>query len=139
MFTMNIEFSIPISYRAMYSKMTIDEIYDYLDWDATLTIKHNNQIFFEEEIAIVEFYWHLLHWYRDFLSGQKQHFIYSTVEHTEPILVFSLKNNNDWAIDSIWKKHEKPFLIKEEILIHEVKKVIKTIMYQIEKPDNSPI
>ena len=132
MFTINIDFLGQQPPRAPYSRMSLDEIYGYLLWEADLTVTYNNQMLFSEEVAIIEFYWYLVNWYRRYLTGNADQFVYSTVEHTEPILVFSPQQNQYWKIDSIWKQCDKPALIKEEILHSEVHKLLEEIMVAIE-------
>lgn len=132
MFTININFLGDQPPKAAYSRMSIDEIYDYLFWEANLTITYNNRIIFSEEVAIIEFYWYLFRWYHGYLAGNKEQFSYSTVEHTVPILVFSLKQSCYWEIDSVWRQHDKPALIKEEILCSEVHLFLERIMEVIE-------
>lgn len=132
MFTITIDFLGQQPPSASYSRMALDEIYGYLLWEADLTITYNNQILFSEEVAIVEFYWYLVNWYRRYLAGNADRFIYSTVEHTEPILVFSPQQNQHWKIDSIWKQCDKSALIKEETLLSAVHKLLNGIMAAIE-------
>lgn len=132
MFKININFSGQKPPKAPYSRMSIDEIYGYLLWEAELTVTYNNQIIFAEEVAIIEFYWYLANWYRRYLIGNADQFVYSTVEHTEPILVFSPQQNQYWKIDSVWKQCDKPALIKEEILHSEVHKLLERITIEIE-------
>ena len=132
MFKININFSGQKPPKAPYSRMSIDEIYGYLLWEAELTVIYNNQIIFAEEVAIIEFYWYLANWYRRYLIGNADQFVYSTVEHTEPILVFSPQQNQYWKIDSVWKQCDKPALIKEEILHSEVHKLLERITLEIE-------
>ncbi|MBQ8741265.1 MAG: hypothetical protein IJY79_06925 [Clostridia bacterium] len=132
MFTIDIDFLGQQPPRAPYSRMSLDEMYGYLIWEACLTVTYNNQILFSEEVAIIEFYWYLVNWYRRYLTGNAVQFVYSTVEHTEPILVFSPQQNQYWKIDSVWKQCDKPALIKEEILHSEVHKLLEGIMVAIE-------
>ena len=132
MFTINLKFLGDQPPKAPYSRMPIDEIYDYLFWEADLSITYNNRIIFSEEVAIIEFYWYLLRWYRGYLAGNKEQFSYSTVEHTAPILVFSLKQNCYWEIDSVWKKCDKAVLVNEEMLCSEVHLFLERIMEVIE-------
>lgn len=132
MFTVNVKFIGKHPPKAAYSRMSIDEIYGYLSWEADLTITYNNQILFSEEVAIIEFYWYLISWYRRYLAGNKHQFIYSTIEHTEPILVFSLQQNHYWKIDSVWRQCDEPALIKEEMLCSEVHQLVERIMIAIE-------
>lgn len=132
MFTININFLEQHPPRAPYSRMSLDKIYGYLLWEADLTVIYNNQILFSEEVSIIEFYWYLVNWYRRYLMGNMDQFIYSTVEHTEPILVFSPQQNQLWKVDSVWKQCDKPALIKEEMLHSEVHKLLEEIMLAIE-------
>lgn len=132
MFTIKIKILGKHPPRAAYSRMSIDEIYGYLPWEADLTITYNNQILFSEEVAIIEFYWYLFNWYHRYLTGNKDQFVYSTVEYTEPILVFLPKQNHYWIIDSIWKQCDKPALIKEEMLFSEVRQLLERILLAIE-------
>jgi len=69
MFTINIDFLGQQPPRAPYSRMSLDEIYGYLLWEADLTVTYNNQMLFSEEVAIIEFYWYLVNWYRRYLTG----------------------------------------------------------------------
>ena len=132
MFAINVNFLRQQPPKAAYSRMSIDEIYGYLSYEADLTIIYNNQVLFSEEVAIVEFYWNLVNWYRKYLTGNKEQFVYSTVEHIEPILVFSRQQNHNWIIDSIWRQCGKPALISEEILSSEVHKLLERMMLAIE-------
>lgn len=133
MFTIKINFLGDKPPKAAYYRMSIDEIYDYLFWEANLTITYNNRIIFSEDVAIIEFYWYLLRWYRGYLAGNKEQFSYCTVEYTVPILGFALKKSGYWEIDSVWNQCDKPALIKEEILCSEVQLFLVKIMEVIEK------
>lgn len=133
MFTISVRFLGQYPPRAAYSKMSIDEIYDYLPWEADLTITYNNQIMFSEEIAIIEFYWYLANWYRKFLVEDKEPFVFATVEHLEPILVFSPQQNRYWTVDSTWRRCDEPALIKEDALYSEVRNLLEKIMSAIEE------
>lgn len=132
MFEINVELAGQILPRADYSRMTIDEIYRHLSWEANLTITYGNQIFFREEVAIVEFYWYLSNWYREYLSGSCRPFVYSTVEYKEPILLFSYYDDKYWYIDSIWRQFEKAILIDNQVLYSEVSKLVEKLMLAIE-------
>ena len=139
MFEIHVKFLEQQIPKGAYSKMSIDEIYDYLSWDACLTITHNNQNLFLEEVPIIEFYWYLVNWYSRCLVGNKDQFVYSTIEHIEPILVFSPQQNHYWEIDSIWKQCDKAALIEEETLYFEVHKLLKRIKGEIEKPGDGSV
>ena len=132
MFTININFLGKQPPRASYSRMSLDQIYSYLSWEADLTIIYNNQILFSEEVAVIEFYWYLVKWYHKYLTGNTEQFVYSTIEHPEPILIFSPQQNQYWKIDSIWKQYGKPALIKEKMFHSEVHKLLEEIMIAIE-------
>ena len=132
MFTISIGFLGQQPPRASYSKMSLDEVYGHLPWEADLTITYNNQILFSEEVAIIEFYWYLVKWYCRCHTGNASRFDYSTVEHTEPILVFSPQENQYREIDSIWKQCNKPALISEEMLLSEVHELLEGIAVAIE-------
>ena len=132
MFRINVKFLGQQPPRAAYSSMSIDEIYGYLSWEAELTITCNNQILFSEEVAIVEFYWYLVNWYCRYLTGKKDDFIYCSVEHTDPILVFARQQKHYWKIDSVWRQCDKPAFVKEEILYSEVHKLVEKSKLTIE-------
>ena len=131
MFTINIKF-LDSPPKALYSRMSLDEIYGYLLWEADLTVTYNNQMLFSEEVAIIEFYWYLVNWYRRYIIGIADQFVYSTVEHSKPILVFSPRQNQYWEINSVWKQCDKSALVKEEILRSEVHKLLEEMMVAIE-------
>lgn len=132
MFTINVDFLGQLPPRASYSKMSIDEIYGYMLWDADLAITYNDQILFSEEVAIIEFYWYLFRWYRRCLAGHEDQFAYSTVEYSAPILVFTCQPNHNWEIDSVWKKCGDPVLINEDMLLSEVQQLLLRIQMAIE-------
>lgn len=132
MFTIDISFLAQQPPRASYSKMSLDQIYSNLSWEADLTVTYNKQILFSEEVAIIEFYWYLSKWYREYLSGHIDQFVYSTVEHTEPILLFSPRENQYWEIDSVWKQCGKPALIEEQAFCSEVHKLLEKIKLAVE-------
>ncbi len=130
MFTIDVDFCGVIPPKATYSLMTIDEIYDHLCWEANLSIMYNNQLFFSERVAIIEFYWYLVRWYRKLCVGCKDQFLYSTVEHMEPILTFTFHPQNYWKVDSTWSQCEKIALVQEETLCMEVAKLLETMMLE---------
>ena len=132
MFTIDISFLAQQPPRASYSKMSLDQIYSNLSWEADLTVTYNNQILFSEEVAIIEFYWYLAKWYCEYLSKNIDQFVYCTVEHTEPILIFSPWKNKYWKIDSIWKRCDKPAIIEEQTFCSEVYKLLKKIKLAVE-------
>lgn len=116
-----------------YSRMSLDEIYSYMFYEAELIIKNDEMIFFDEEIAVIEFYWYLVKWYSEYLKGSIKPFVYSTVEYVEPILVFSLQQNNLWKIDSIWKKCDDALTIESKIFNYEISELINKIELNIIK------
>lgn len=132
MFKINVKFLGKHPPRAAYSKMSIDDIYAYLSWEADLTITYNNEILFSEDVAVIEFYWYLVSWYRRYLAGDNVQFNYTTVEYTEPILVFSYQQNHYWRIDSVWRQCDEPALIKDEMLCSEVQRLVDSLMIAIE-------
>ena len=110
-----------------YSEMTIDEIYNYLSMEAVLSIRINNQLLFEEQIAIVEFYWYFTKWYREYSAGNKLSFSYCSVEHVMPIITFTFNRNGNWEVDSIWKHCEKAVLVEDRLFSVEVAKLAKQL------------
>lgn len=116
-----------------YTHMSIDDIYSYMFYEAELIIKNDDMIFFDEEIAVIEFYWYLVKWYSEYLKGSLKPFVYSTVEYVEPILVFSLQQNNLWKIDSIWKKCDDALIIESKIFNYEISELINKIELNIIK------
>ena len=131
MFTININFLGQQPPKAPYCKMSLDQIYSYLSWEADLTITYNNQILFSQEVAIIEFYWYLIKWYRRYLTGNTDQFVYTTVEYTEPILIFSPQQEQCWKIDSIWKRCDKPILINDKMFHFEVRKLLDKIIEEV--------
>ena len=133
MFKISIDFLDQPPPRASYSRMTIDEIYGYLPWEANLSIIYNNQVFFSEQVAVAEFYWYMFNWFRKYLAGKKEQFIYSSVEHTEPILVFSNIQNGYWSIDSIWKQYSGAALIEDQLLFSEINNLMNKLTLAMEQ------
>ena len=132
MFKMDVsvsDISIP---KNAYSKMTLDQIYDYMSYDANVVISYKNSVFFEEEVAIVELYWYLCHWYETYQSGMVIPFEFSTIEHTEPILVFSKSGDGHWIMDSIWKHLDDPICMEENDFIDEVKNFLENLCSALE-------
>ena len=132
MFTIDLIFLGEPPPKDSYSSMTIDQVYGCLSWEADLTIVYDNQILFSEEVAIVEFYWYLVNWYRKYLAGNRKAFAYFSIESTEPVLFFSPQEELHWTIDSIWKKCSKPAVVKEKLLCSEVRKLLEKIIATIE-------
>ena len=132
MFTIDVDFLGQQPPKALYSKMSLDHIYSNLSWEADLTVTYNKQILFSEEVAIIEFYWYLYKWYNEFLLGNIDRFVYSTIEHTEPIVFFYPLGNQYWKIDSIWNRCGKPALIEEQTLCSEVHILLEKIKLAIE-------
>lgn len=118
--------------KKQYSQLTIDQIYEYLSYEAKLTIVCNNLIIFSEEVAIVEFFWHLFNWYKGFRSGNKDAFIYSTVEFTAPILEFSAPGINCWRIDSIWRRCNEAVIVDSLTFSNEIDGLIRALKATLE-------
>lgn len=132
MFEINVDLSRHIPPRAAYSRMTIDEIYGHVSWDADLNITNNDQIFFSEEIAIIEFYWYLTDWYRRYHTGNNVPFVYTSVEHTSPILVFLYQNGGIWEIDSPWRQCNTAILIEEQVFHTEIRNLVARLSFALE-------
>lgn len=99
--------------------LSIDEVYSYMKYEAELVIEYGGRVFFSEEVAIVEFYWYICRWYWAVSSGRKEDFLYSTVEHTKPILTFTSLDDKTWIIDSIWRKSD-PISVEKTNLFEQV-------------------
>ena len=112
--------------------MTIDEIYNYISFDAQLTIIINNQKVFSEDIAVVEFYWFLSKWYNEYGIKKKESFKYNTVEYEETVLAFSNDYDNRWKISSPWIKSGMPCFVSEDELDYQIQDVINSIASEIE-------
>ena len=110
--------------KKQYSKMTNDQIYEYLSYEARLTIFHDNQIIFSEEIAIIEFYQQLVIWHKGYKSGNRSSFLYTTVEHIAPILEFCAIDGSSWKIDSIWKRCYDPIIVDNLVFSNEIDALI---------------
>ena len=132
MLDINYHFLGSIPPKRAYSKMAIDEIYEYISHEAKLTITYNNIIIFAEEIAVVEFYWYISKWYEHCFTVHKKPFIYSTIEHSVPILTFNFHQNGFWEIDSIWKQCVKPVMVPEPLFLSTICKLINQFSSNIE-------
>ena len=133
MFKFDIHFCGQVPPQKDYTEMTLDQIYEYIHWDATITIELNNQLFFSAEIAIIEFYWYLTNWVKVDPFSNKDPFVYSTIEHTKPVLTFFAKDNGCWEIDSIWKKKDRPILVEERMFFAEVYRLVDKLASYVQK------
>lgn len=132
MFQITVDFRGHLPNKKHYSKMAIDQIYEYLSCEARLIITYEDKIIFSEEVAIIEFYWYLLNWYNQFKGGRKIPFKYTTVEYVAPILVFSVHGVNCWEIDSIWKCCDEPIIIDNMVFFREIDKLIGVLYTTLE-------
>lgn len=114
-----------------YSKMTIDEIYNYIAYDANFVISYNDSVFFSESIAIVEFYWFVCNWYNKIKAGMNIPFQYNTIEHKVPILIFYSEGDN-WKIDSIWKCEISPIRVNKIDFMCEIDRFINNMKLYLE-------
>ena len=127
-----VDFPDHVPNKKQYSQLTIDQIYEYLSYEAKLTIACNNLIIFSEEVAIVEFFWYLSNWYKGFRAGNKDPFIYTTVEFTAPILEFSASEINCWRIDSIWKRCDEAVIVDDLAFSNEIDRLIRALKATLE-------
>lgn len=132
MFEMKIDLFKQNVHKARYSLMKIDDIYEYLSVEGNLTIIENKQLFFSEDIAVIEFYWYITKWYKADGIKQKNPFRYTTVEYIEPILTFSFDHGNLWIIDSPWKTSHTHLVVEEHTLESQVQKLIDSLAETIE-------
>ncbi|MBC6310001.1 hypothetical protein HCJ66_10660 [Listeria sp. FSL L7-1582] len=97
--------------------------------EGDLNIVINNQIFFEEPIALYEFYCYLDRWLYDWEKGHKISFEYVSMESEEnPLLAFKLTTSG-FQIFSVWQQYNS-----EEIFdTNDFKDYIALITGQIEK------
>lgn len=124
-------FEIKIQYSELPTisnclNLSIKDVYNYMEFEATLIIEYNNSIFFSEEVAIVEFYWYISRWYKEISSGINKEFVYSTIEYTKPILTFSNFNDKVWVIDSLWRK-SNPIAVDETVIFEQVRNFISKV------------
>lgn len=120
--------------KAVYSELpavntplcSIDDVYNYMEYEAELIIEYGDRVFFCEEVAIVEFYWYISRWYNAVSSSEKANFAYSTVEHTKPILTFTRSGDKTWVIDSIWGKGS-PVVVGERDLFEQAAWLTETL------------
>jgi len=70
--------------------------------EGSLSIYQDSLLFFDEPMPLLELGAHLYRWL--FLHGATTKFTYLSMEHDEPILVFTQMNEKLWVIDSIWRK-----------------------------------
>ena len=110
--------------KAPFSLMNIDEIYDYMYIEGHLNIALDKQVVFSEDIAVIEFYWYIVKWYRQNNLNQNTPFVYSTVEYTEPILTFSIFDNEHWQIRSPWLEVAVPVIVSNYELETQIKKIM---------------
>lgn len=131
MFAMEIALNEPDIPKAHYASMRLDDIYPYLSVEGTLTVAHNDQIVFSEDIAAVEFYWYLANWYGAESIKRKIPFRYATIEYYEPILSFSYSREDQWNVESPWIKGS-PLLVPEDLLESQVQKLLSGLAAVLE-------
>ena len=89
-------------------------LHNCIDYSAYLLIKNNDNTFFYEGVAIVEFYWFLINWYNKYIIGDIERFEFNTIEWTSPMLTFSKIDNDLWEIDSEFANVEYPLIINSK-------------------------
>ncbi|KAF0193439.1 MAG: hypothetical protein FD169_2506 [Bacillota bacterium] len=83
--------------------------------EGILTINSESHVFFEvSEINLLELAVHLHRWRYEHSASRD--FVYISIEHDEPILVFSHLNEEQWVIDSIWRKCEALQVERHELI-----------------------
>ena len=112
--------------------VTIDDVYEYIFIEGHLEIIKNKQIVLSEDIAVVEFYWYISKWYSEGSIKQKLEFRYNTIEHIEPILLFSYYHDKLWKISSPWLKSATDIIVEEHVLESEVNRLICYLEKELE-------
>jgi hypothetical protein len=92
--------------------------------EGRLIIKSNGQIFFDKlYVCLLELSSQLYKW---LYENIKKDFVYNSMEHDEPILIFKKLSKKYWEIDSIWKKDKKVVSSNRE-LYKSIKRYIKSL------------
>lgn len=96
--------------------------------DATFTIKINNELYFETELAILEFYASLYSWKEQITKDHIPEFHYYTIEYAEyedgailSLIPFSNKARvkSIWAEQDLYNVFDLEYIVKEFILLEE--------------------
>ncbi|MGP4066380.1 DUF7878 domain-containing protein [Oceanobacillus sp. M65] len=85
-----------------------------------LNIRINNELFFSEEIALLEFYIQVKKWFRNKLDGS---FYYNTIEvedEDNPLIKF-VASDNKYFISSPWGQSQIIATAKTDSLIESIK------------------
>ncbi|MBP3953141.1 hypothetical protein [Bacillus suaedae] len=96
--------------------------------EATLTIRINNELYFETELAILEFYKSLYRWKEKITEGDIPEFHYYTVEYDDyedgailSLIPFSnmARVKSIWAEQDLYNVFDLDYIVKEFILLEE--------------------
>jgi len=96
--------------------------------DATFTIKINNELYFETELAILEFYKALYSWKEEITGNHVTEFHYYTIEYAEyedgailSLIPFSnmARVKSIWAEQDLYNVFDLDYIVKEFILLEE--------------------
>ena len=104
-------------FKIYQKKLNSDIMLKLLSVDCKMKFFVDNNMFFNDWICPLEFYYQLRHWYNKILDGEFIDFHYNTMESSEnPIisLVFD-SNNQTWKLDGTFKLYDekKLFVLKD--------------------------
>ncbi|MDP3487869.1 MAG: hypothetical protein Q8S19_08055 [Bacillota bacterium] len=102
--------------------------------EGILTIYGDSHVFFDvSDMNLLELAVHLHGWL--YVHVASRDFVYISIEHDEPILVFSHLNEERWVIDSIWRKSDVLQVERHE-LISAVEEFLVRLDADLEKQYN---
>lgn len=127
MFYIGLSFVGEIPPRKEYSQMSIDQVLLHLSYEAVLSIMFNDNVVFEAEISVIEFFWYLINWVNQNTKDNEVTFIYKTIENDEPILSFTSLRSGCWEIDSIWMNSSTPLIIDHNVFWHAVDHLVNQL------------
>lgn len=124
---------ISFEYNFVNDKGTISnkhkrDVSTILSVDATFTIKINNELYFETELAILEFYKSLYSWKKEITTDNIPEFHYYTIEYADyedgailSLIPFSNKARvkSIWAEQDLYNVFDLDYIVKEFTILEE--------------------
>lgn len=123
----NFEYNFVVDKRIISQKHKRD-VPTILAVDATFTIKINNELYFETELAILEFYKSLHGWKKEITKDNIPQFHYYTIEYADyedgailSLIPFSNKARvkSIWAEQDLYNVFDLDYIVKEFTLLEE--------------------
>ncbi|MCU9595824.1 hypothetical protein OEV82_15565 [Caldibacillus thermolactis] len=128
-----------ISDKGIISNKDKRDIPTILAVEATLTIKINNELYFETEIAILEFYKALYEWKQQIKENHIPEFHYYTIEYgdyEDGAILSIIPFSNKARVRSIWEEQNLYNVFALDYIVNEFTNLEKKLRQAIEEHYN---